>query len=407
MQWIIGVIATVCAAAAWAQNPLEQVEQGNPLEQVQPPALNNAAPQVPAAIAATAPPAGLMDLPALLGAQGQQIDKAAAPKWLRPGVRITYASAAAPGGAGLTQVNIVGMDPQHVVIDLRAYNQDTHTKQISYLHSTGFLAKPGYGGWWMEPGELKSMLQLHGKTRGLRVQEVDYDYNDKKLRAIRIEYDHPRGECHRHVYDMRDGQLLRSVVFRRAGGRELVSMMHVLVHYRDLKLPWAHSSFSPAVQNLKLLEYSGDLTISIPDVMQQPNPLAMNMLVLQHGGSWLMVSASVKHNLTLGGLQGQADTVRAFGAAQIGGLWIDPQILARLQQDQLIDDDVVSKVKTSVSFIGADETGRRVAVVSEISELFNVNYSYDLQSGMMVSFSATRSLAPATETLTMKLIRQE
>ena len=71
-----------------------------------------------------------------------------------------------------------------------------------------------------------------------------------------------------------------------------------------------------------------------------------------------------------------------YGRTQFHGLWINPAILARLQQGQVLDDDPITGMKTAVTRV----TDRSV-VIESISPGGALGSEYDRADGMMIGVS--------------------
>jgi hypothetical protein len=84
----------------------------------------------------------------------------------------------------------------------------------------------------------------------------------------------------------------------------------------------------------------------------------------------------------------------------IGALWIEPATLRALPSDRPIDQDPVTRRTTS--FVGSDG---RTAAILEQGPVDGVQFTYDLQTGMLVAIFLRRQQGPATIDYQLQLNR--
>jgi hypothetical protein len=76
-------------------------------------------------------------------------------------------------------------------------------------------------------------------------------------------------------------------------------------------------------------------------------------------------------------------TPRVFGSAQFGGLWIPPAALGQLRSGQVLDQDQVTGVVTSVSQIGRVAGDIDGVVLSLVGSGFRLDQVYERQTGVL------------------------
>ncbi len=86
----------------------------------------------------------------------------------------------------------------------------------------------------------------------------------------------------------------------------------------------------------------------------------------------------------LPGVPTVAEAQLVTGSAQFGGLWIPPAGLTPLQPGQVLDSD--PRTGFTVSVARADPQS---VVVSEVSPLQRIEYTYDRKNGLMVHYAKT------------------
>ena len=351
------------------------------------------------------------------------------PQWVRPGMRLTYYSAAAsiPGrrhsyyrdedgnwvdeqgrrhrredepsasGHGYTQVNVVALG-QVAVLDVRSYSMVNVTGPPILLSQAGVADVPGCpGAWWVNPAVLRQAVGMQGE--GTVVLRMPYKIQNRTYQAIRIQYT-ARNAKTAFVFDEPSGVLLftNNSVFTPASQRTLLSYSSYR-GTRTVQIPWAADAVPNWLATIQSLQYSGSHTVQVPGVQAIPLPMSAQAQIKSRGVNWLQYSLAVQ----VGGVSGlppstsQAEAVSGY--AQIGGLFVSPVGLSRLRQGQTIDQDPLTGVTTTVSQVGPSGGGRHVVVISEIGQMQRCDYAYDWQTGMLVGLSTSEQSLHTTRRL--------
>jgi hypothetical protein len=92
---------------------------------------------------------------------------------------------------------------------------------------------------------------------------------------------------------------------------------------------------------------------------------------------------------------------RLFGAATIGGLFVDPKALQAMKPGQVIDEDPVTRVR--VRFAGVQDGA---AVLVEECALETASYAYDLRTGMLAGSSTSQRNQVGTLQIALRLVNQ-
>jgi hypothetical protein len=95
---------------------------------------------------------------------------------------------------------------------------------------------------------------------------------------------------------------------------------------------------------------------------------------------------------TYQGLQGaQPETrMRYHAANQIGGFYVSPKALQRLQRGQTVDLDTTTNVKTYVEFKGRADNGVEVVAITEQSPGgSSARWAYELSTGLLLGYAET------------------
>jgi hypothetical protein len=356
-------------------------------------------------------------LPALRGAP--------APAWLAPGTRISYFSSAASiaaertklvedpegswvvtasgkryreedisgagkGNAGYTVVNVVYLDESVAVLDLKIYSiNPTAGGGATIGLFMGVVGLPGAGSdFWLHP---QVLARAPGIRLGeeLKVLRMGYALGQRQHQVVRFQ-----GKNSSWSFDDRTGLLLRSTtsaettvlvpppgtegpIIQRPGG-SLISQ-NTLMDVRTPAIPWSKLSPPAWVAQARKLVYDGSWAMNVPGAPTIPIPMRVVFERRQFGGKWARYDQHVFLSSGPGLPPIEHHWSRAFGSAQIGGLWVPPASLARLRAGQVLDRDPVTHEVTTVT----GDAGGNVAI-TESNELQRIDYLYDRRDGRLV-----------------------
>ncbi|MFW6164148.1 MAG: hypothetical protein ACODAJ_15375 [Planctomycetota bacterium] len=336
--------------------------------------------------------------------------KAPAPAWVKPGVRVTYYSAAAaiPGqrylyyrdeeggwvdehgnryrremeasasGHGFTQVNVVAMARDKVLLSVRSYGLINVNGPPVLMTTTGSPGTLGCAGdWWVNPSVLQQAVGM--QAQGVVVARTPYTIQDQTYKAIRVQYA-SRNSKMAFVYDEPSGVLLftNSSVYSPASDRTSLSYSSYR-GTRTVQLPWAQSPVPNWLAQVQRMQYQGRYAVTIPGSPVIPLPMAAAVQVRDRGQNWLHYTLA----LQMGGVQGMppqtSQSQAVSGHAQVGGLFISSAGLRRLRQGQTIDRDPLTQVTTQVA-----QAGGGAVTISELGPSQRMDYTYNAQNGMLV-----------------------
>jgi hypothetical protein len=103
------------------------------------------------------------------------------------------------------------------------------------------------------------------------------------------------------------------------------------------------------------------------------------------------------------GLPPQESTVdRCFGSAMLAGLWVPPDALQQLNPNQLIDNDPITRFRTT--FVGVQGQS---AIFVEQGPAETTQTAYDLQSGVLQRIQTRRRNATGEFQVQLQLVGQQ
>ena len=328
--------------------------------------------------------------------------------WIVQGTGQTFSeqSMFGSGGHGYSQVNVVLLDRALAVLDIRSYGLPDPSGGLPRLHSNGgAVGLPGAGGeYWLHPNALRQAVGL--RAQGLTVLRMPYPLGGRRHNGVRFQSVSAAGG-QAWVFDEDTGVLLYSGFSSVGGvvpgpvkqghtpGRGTVLGLNRLVDVRVVNLPW---SFSPApewVARLNVVRYTGVAAVTVPGSGTAQIPVALTLERTTAGAHW------ARYNQTLvqggvGGLPANTEqSVRVFGPAQIGGLWIHPNVLAQLNPGRVLDRDPITRMTTTVSQAGRPD----IIMITEGHDGQRLDLGYDRGSGMLV-YVGLLEIDPVTGTRT-------
>lgn len=360
-----------------------------------------------------------------------ELKTAAAPDWVRQGVRLTYYSAtasipadrhlyyrdeqggwvdqfgnrygqeetASASGCGFTQVDIATVRPDAAVLAVRSFGLVNGAGPLVPLGAASAIGLPGAGAdYWLSPAVLAKVRPVPvGETR---IVPMPYAVDGKTYQAIRFQVERPDAQ-QVWVFDLASGVLLyggtatTGVVsagrVTEQGGPGTSKMLTITVFkgFRALDLPWLGGAPAEALTTLQRLRYRGSHAVVIPGSPVLPLAAQTDVQVLDKGPAW--VRFSQRDAVGVGNSAGVPPTVtesvRVAGPGQIGGIWLPAAALPGLRAGQTIDTDPLTGITTTVVQNGQGPNGRALVVLREAAPAFQIDYYYDVESGLMFALA--------------------
>lgn len=358
-----------------------------------------------------------------------------APKWVKPGTRLTYygASAIVPtkdhhywpdadgdwvddagnrysrkdvvgsGGEGFTQVIVGYVGNKLVTLDTQLF-LITGAKRPSMLFAGAGSVEPASAAadYWIHPDVLADIPDKIGKTAA--TFRMQFTAGGKEYKSIRFHVRGPSGRL-TYIFDLASGVMLHmNHIVRTKDGT--VSTFVTFLGRRQLELPWAEGTPPDWVAEVKEMQYEGTQSVSVAGSTPLSVPMSVTASVTDRGKRWTAYDLAV----SAGGYEGlpgtDATTKRTCGAAQIGGLWLPTDGLADLRRGTVLDEDSVTQFTTVVSQVVRDKRGRTVVEISQDNGVQQLIYQYDRDTGTLVSFGRLdRHPACILTTVSLRTVR--
>jgi hypothetical protein len=319
------------------------------------------------------------------------------------------------GGVGYAQINIVAVDPELIAADARSFliiDLKSHTCSAT---SVAGLTGNGdeLGMYWINPARLANMDQQ--AERGERINRVQYTLNNNTYDALSIVSASNAGYVSR-IYDLKTGLLLASSssdtgqnvntldknnTITPGAGSSYISHSR-LVSVRQVDIPWAEERLPRWIKAVRQIDYQGGYTAILQGGALPGYGMAVSFSIGQvsHG----CMQARMMTRTEIGnGLPPQESTVdRCFGSAMLAGLWVPPDALQQLNPNQLIDNDPITRFRTT--FVGVQGQS---AIFVEQGPAETTQTAYDLQSGVLQRIQTRRRNATGEFQVQLQLVGQQ
>lgn len=289
------------------------------------------------------------------------------------------------------QYDIIAVTDAGVLIESRLYNisplggppeaQNSVTK-VLVDRATG-------AGLWMHPDVITDTRESRGEDGGPIVYKAPYTLGEHTFDAIMIVTtggDYTRREIYDRATGMQlyqseltDTNLIRSHAYSQ------------VVNYRVAELPWIGTRFTPAIQNARRLTYGGARVFAA----QQPAPelgripdmrvgQQSDFVITQSSADLIVADLTFQMQGPQGPNVSRAQTYHSPNARF--GLYIDPQVLAQLEQNQILDRDPAIGYTIYVSNI-YQQNGTTYVEITEVGpdNSYNAASTYDASFGLLVA----------------------
>ena len=249
---------------------------------------------------------------------------------------------------------------------------------------------------WIDPARLDQYRAT--PPENTVVAPLQWKSGNQMVNAIRVTNVTPNHYID-HIYDANSGLCLHAAEASTGAAPQLKYLapgdtgqgdtqlaVFDLVSLRDVKTPWAAEPMPTWTSQFKVLHYTGQTQGPNPFIDGPPKQLGLDVTRLDSGNGWLSLA-------TAGCLyvQGQprfpSKGFYLSGHDQYASFFAGPNALATLQQGQVLDNDPVTHVQTSVGTVD----GNSVTIVSESGGGQSFR-TFDRQSGKLIAFGNVSAL---------------
>ncbi len=328
-----------------------------------------------------------------------------------------YSLNESPGlsGQGYIQLTIAAIDRATAAIETRQAGIDVGSGVVRAPTTTGQIVAADTGGdYWIHPARLRQMAGAG--TKDVSIRNTTCELRGRSYQAVQIRVSNDSGFTQR-IYDATSGVLLRlsSASTRGAnawvpdaggtaqmGGGGTILTEGWLIGTRQLKVPWIGLPAPAWVAKTRTLRYTGTQGAFVPGTGPLGFPLSVRISIRRTGPGWIEFNESVEISSPYGQPPQQTEGTRIAGTNQLGGFWIPPEALTRLQPGQQLDDDSVTRVRCTVEAVDAG----RVTLLESGTE-HQTRYVYDRQTGLLVATSQQQQVGATTAQMSVELQSRE
>jgi hypothetical protein len=312
------------------------------------------------------------------------------------GTRLDASERHGISGGGYTQYAITCVDKDKVYVnamtftDMRAFG---FADPLAGAHATSLPIAAELSDMWISPAWLAASKSNPAENRV--VEPVQWNVQGRRVDAVSITRLMKNG-WDNHVYARSNGICLHcassstgaapDLKYLAAGdvpaGDTLLCAVD-FVNVRDVKVPWLNEPMPAWCNRFTLLHYNGWMGIPNSPLMGAPAPVGLDVTYKDSGPGWM--AADTRGWMMVGGQQSPpVNMVIYSGRGQLDGFFAGPAALSRLQVGQVLDQDPVTNVTTSVTQMG----GGTVTLTASSGGLLTT-HTYDLQTGVLVATTKT------------------
>ena len=338
-----------------------------------------------------------------------------APGWVREGVRISYYSAVAnvlsanerfildengdwvgqttgnhyrreelygAAGHGVTQVDVLSVDPQAVALQVNSWQFSVYTGPLVPNGQAPWIGPASGGDWYLHPTALAGLANQRGG--GITILRMPYTIQGVTYNAIRLQQ-HSEKATFARVYDLDTGRMLASFGAVTTQQGTLFSEA-IFIGARRMDLPWLGHTLPTWVTSGRTLTYKGTKSW---EAIRAGTVLTANVTMRMRIDQVNPVAFSYKRTTTttVAGYQGQSQSENlAAGLGEPTSLALPPAALAGLRTGRVIDVDPVTNIRVTVTDTGR-QGGRDVVVIQVRNQGYSAKLTFDADSGLMVGYS--------------------
>lgn len=323
------------------------------------------------------------------------------------GTRLDANKRESGSASGVTQINVTCIDKGQALLISHAYADMQLMGFADPLAlgepSTFYVPLDGQVDLWQTPAKLAALPPFDQATKAV-VQNVQWPVGNKTVDAIRVttaDQDHWVD----HVYDRATGLCLHGAEAVTGAAPELrylapgdtragdtLLSITDFVSLRDQHTPWATEAMPPWCSQFKVLHYSGSSARPNSPFGGAPAQLGLDVSYRKSGENWLAVDTS-GWMMIRGQPSPPKKGVILCGHDQYDSFFAGPAALARLQQNQVLDEDPITHVRTEVT--AAD--GQTVTITASSAGIM-VSHTFDVQTGKLRSSRTTDRLSKIVTT---------
>jgi hypothetical protein len=199
--------------------------------------------------------------------------------------------------------------------------------------------------FWLSTAQLDQYLQ-GPQVPEFQISRAPYKIGDQSYDGVTLSMQKPKF-LELIVFDHKTGLLLHRAITSKDAG-DVINSADDFVSMRDINIPWADEPLPDWLINSKILHYQYGVAET-----GMPGPMAwlygrQDNTIVSHGNGWIHMHQALtmpsSPNVPI-------VTEMAWAPDLLAGIWAGPIALAKLQKDQVLDEDPTTKMRVVVTSV--------------------------------------------------------
>lgn len=301
-------------------------------------------------------------------------------------------------GAGYRQMTVLAAGEAAVAVEFRSFLlMDPQGGRMMSNGTEGLVGTArSLADYWISPTDLAAKQEV--REGGLTIRRLKYPLRGRTFDAIVFET-RSGSSYQRTTYDLATGLLLVASTSSTgrggftpnpngtssfsAGSTTITST--VLADLRALKLPWGADPTPATVTRGLRLDFRGTFSIVVPGAPVIPQALATALVFGAPEATWAPFRFHSALTPIAGGRPQENTVNRVAGAATTMPAWIGPATFAKLRPGTVVDDDPVTKFRTTFAGVQGG-----IATVVEEGPYDRYQGHYDVATGLLVGATSAQ-----------------
>ena len=336
----------------------------------------------------------------------------------KDGVRFSLTGESSMAGVGCDQLTILRAEPGVLGGDDQNFlNLDVQNNVYIPQNAGAKFGTDAIDEVWTDPAKLARTPAGREPTTGISVSRAPLTIGGRTFNSLAVYIPTPNGyrsiieDCDTGLrMTFADAHAESNTLIRDADGNvstfsgTVMTTTLMFMSVRQLTPPWPAEDRPAWAAPGKRFEYGGTEQTSIqgvPDTMP-PSQTSLTIAIDRDLGAGCVSAKQTTVMVAPWQQQPLTGTVaRCFGSTQLMGLWVPPKAIPQLRQGQLLDEDPITKRRTTFEGVRGN-----VAIFAEQGPVDRSECSYDVTSGMLVAMSHVQQppMNPARTTSQSRLV---
>jgi len=309
-------------------------------------------------------------------------------------------------------VTVSHIDGDKAALSIKTYQINTLFNQIISPEVEGMVVqKSKVDDYWVSPRILENLPDK--ATKDLFVKRINYSLAGHTYSAIIVATASSSGYV-KYTYDLASGVVLHTSQFTRSskylltkpdsnglstykqGDGQLIESW--FKGSRKIGMPWAGQLPPEWVRSTHELDYQGTQYVVMSGLPGAGIPASAQVNFTNHANGWSNVSIVNQLRTGYGMPAKQEQTTRVVGTSEYGSYWIPVDYLKSLTQNQVLDNDILTKNKIYVLGVQNGQVG-----IAEVGSGFENHWYYSMSDGVLTGYEIIIRLGNSITNLHLEL----